>query len=611
MNTNNGSYVGKNFQKLIDAFTEIDFETMFEGVSDQGCEHLTRPLRDAANEAKSNKLHYTILRLLHDVCEVSLKLDTPHNPFNDSFSDTEIDFFAEIIKFVSNPFLKGRLADRVWSSPKYRGREYARIAIDSYTSIPLTADAWFRGGEACWQRAIGLCMLIGEESAENRLDQIQCSILAAIEEATAERGFYGSLLIHALDDSGLAKDHSSAIASKLEFLAQAFDAEGNFIASGSHYNAAAGWYKRSGMDEKSWDMMVEEARAFEQEAMAFVSSSNPTHMAAVTPLKDAARVLLGIPNEYRERHGINEKIDDLESRIGEYGQVALGEMATYTTPGIDISDYASQARAFVSGKPAWEAFVNFTSLYDAKVEDIRSSALKTLSEYPLRRIFHTIGFESDGRVGGTIPGYSESASDEDNEAAICDEMFRFHYVPYMSVAVSGMILPALFVLNREKCMRLTDFLELARRSTIVPVDRRLLWSKALFQGFNFDFESSIHLLAPQIEHMVRWQLKGQGIRTTFTDYKAGGRETENGLSSLMEEEEVERIFGPDWTYEIKTLFCGPIGWNIRNEVAHGLLSDYQFSSDLYVYVWWFALKMMLRTSPPITTVTEASEESDN
>ena len=130
-------------------------------------------------------------------------------------------------------------------------------------------------------------------------------------------------------------------------------------------------------------------------------------------------------------------------------------------------------------------------------------------------------------------------------------------------------------------------------------------------GFNFDFESSIHLLAPQIEHMVRWQLKGQGVRTTFTDYKAGGRETENGLSSLMEEEEVERIYGPDWTYEIKTLFCGPIGWNIRNEVAHGLLSDYEFSSDLYVYAWWFALKMMLRTSPPITTVTEAPEESDS
>ena len=394
-------------------------------------------------------------------------------------------------------------------------------------------------------------MLIGQESAENRLDQIQCSILTAIEEATAERGFYGSLLICVLDDSGLAKDHSSKIASKLESLAQAFDAESNFFASGSHYNAAARWYKKSGMDDKSLDMMVREAKAFEREAMAFISSPNPTHMAAITPLKNAARVLLDIPNEYRERHDINEKIRDLQSRIGEYGQVALGEMVTYTTPGFDISDYVSQARAFVSGKPAWEAFVSFANLYDAKFESIRSSALNTLSEFPLQRLFHTIGFESDGRVGGTIPGYSESASDEDNEAVICDEMFRFHYTPYVSVVVSGMILPALFVLNREQCLRETDFLELARRSTIVPIDRRLLWSKALFQGFNFDFETSIHLLAPQIEHMVRCQLKLRGVRTTFTDYQAGGRETENGLSSLMEQAEVEHIFGPDWTYEIK------------------------------------------------------------
>ena len=609
MNTDSCSYISDNFQKLIDAFTEIDFEAMFEGVPDKGCEYLSKPLLDATNEAKSNRLNYTILRLLHDVCEVSLDVDTPHNPFNDSFTDIEIDFLARIINSVSNPFLRGRLADRAWCSPKYRGKEYARIAIDSYTNTPLTADVWFGGGEACWRRAIGLCMLIGEESAENRLDHIQCSILAAIEEATAERGFYCSLLICVLDDSGLDKSHSPAIASKLESLSHAFDAEGNFFASGCHYNEAARWYKKADMDEKSWDMMAKEARAFEQEAMAFISSPNPTYIAAVTPLKNAVRVLQDIPNEYRERHAINEKIHDLETRIGEYGKVALGEMATYTTPGVDISNYVSQARALVSGKPAWDAFVNFANLYDAKVENIRSSALKTLSEFPIRRLFHTIGFESDGRVGGTIPGYSESASDEDNEAVIWDEMFRYHYVPSVSIVVRGMILPALLVLNREQCLRETDFLVLARRSVIVPIDRRLLWSKALFRGFNYDFETSVHLLAPQIEHMVRCQLKSQGIRTTFTDHQAGGRETENGLSKLMEQVEVEHIFGPDWAYEIKTLFCGPTGWNIRNEVAHGLLSDYQFSSDLFVYAWWFALKMMLNACPPITTVTETTEES--
>ena len=206
---------------------------------------------------------------------------------------------------------------------------------------------------------------------------------AAIEEATAERGFYGSLMICVLDDSGLARDHSLAIASKLESLAQAFDAESNFFASGSHYNAAARWYRKSGMDDKAWDMTVREAESFEHEATAFISSPNLTYLATITPLKNAARVLLDIPNEYRERHDINQKIHDLESRIGEYGQVALGEMATYTTPGVDISDCVSQARAFVSDKPAWKAFVNFANLYDAKVENIRSSALKTLSEFPL------------------------------------------------------------------------------------------------------------------------------------------------------------------------------------------------------------------------------------
>ena len=356
-------------------------------------------------------------------------------------------------------------------------------------------------------------------------------------------------------------------------------------------------------------MMVREAEAFEKEALAKISPPESSHMAAVIPLKSAVMVLLEIPNKYRELYNVNEKIRDLESRISKCGQLALDEMTTFTTQGVDISNYVSLASSYVSDEPTWEAIAKFANLHNVKVDDLRKAAKDTLSEYPLRRLFHTIGFESDGRVGGTIQGYDASATEEENKEVILDEMFRFHYTSCITVVTNGMILPALRILNAQHCLREIDFVDIARRSAIIPNDRTHLWGNALFCGFNFDFETSIHFLAPQIENMVRWHLKSKGVRTTFTSYQTDGRETENTLCTLMELAVVESIFGPDWTYEIKTLFCNRPGWNLRNSVAHGLLSDYMCSSDPFVYAWWFALKMVVNTCPPIETTTTDPKHS--
>ena len=594
MTTDRDSYITEHFEQLIDAFTAIELETILEGLANQGCLYLSLPLLEAANEAKNtnNRLHFTSLELLHEICEKSPYPNQPNNPFDDNFSDIEINFFAEIASQVSNPFLKGRLADRVWSSRKYRKIEYARLAIDSYMNIPLDANTWLGGGDMYWHRAISLCLSIGK-GAENRLRQIRHSIRTAFDESTTERGLYAIHLSNALKAADVSDEDSPDIASKLESLAQEFDTAQNFHASGKYYNATIYWFEKSGMTEKAIDMMAKEANAFENEAMAKISTDDPSHMAALPDLKNALATLYQIPNEYKERHNTNEKIRDLELRISKYGRLALTEMATYTTPGIDVSETIRQARKIVAGKPVVEAFAEFVNLHRIDVSNLRKLAEESIADHPIHRIFHTIQFESDGRIGGTIPGYSESASSKEKDKVVSAEMFQFHYAFTVSIVVQSMILPALYVLNREHCLQESDFTNLASQSPAVPTGREELWGKVLFQGFNYDFITSIHLMAPQIEHLVRYHLKANKVRTTFTDFKSGGKETEYGLCTLMESPEINSVFDPNWTYEINTLFCGPTGWNLRNEVAHGLLVGPQLNSVELVYAWWFGLKLIL------------------
>src|SRR5262249_59954822 len=128
----------------------------------------------------------------------------------------------------------------------------------------------------------------------------------------------------------------------------------------------------------------------------------------------------------------------------------------------------------------------------------------------------------------------------------------------------------------EHRIRENDFVAIAAGSPIVPKDRAPLFGKGLFAGYDKDFVTAIHVLVPQIEHMVRVHLKAAGVKTTNLD--KDGIENENGLSALMDPPETTQIFGEDLSFELKALFCDSFGPNLRNQVAHGLLDDGAFHS---------------------------------
>jgi len=86
-----------------------------------------------------------------------------------------------------------------------------------------------------------------------------------------------------------------------------------------------------------------------------------------------------------------------------------------------------------------------------------------------------------------------------------------------------------------------EFLEaMCHHSPMVSQDRKHLLGYALWLGFEHDFGNAIHLLCPQIEHIVRIQLKEAGAHTSNIDRE--GIENENGLSTLMDLPEAIHVF---------------------------------------------------------------------
>lgn len=54
------------------------------------------------------------------------------------------------------------------------------------------------------------------------------------------------------------------------------------------------------------------------------------------------------------------------------------------------------------------------------------------------------------------------------------------------------------------------------------------------------------------------------------------------------ESQADSVLGEDLAWNIRALFCGPTGPNLRNRVAHGLLDEAESGGDAALYAWWMA-----------------------
>ena len=600
------SYVEDNFEQVVAAFKDCGWKSIFADDSDKHLSSKSFALVKAAKRAEEDGKtdRGRVLRLLADACSMTLSSDRANEPFGpqwedpprrstipNDFTDSEIRFFAQITDSVDEPTLKARLADLVWVRGVPREVRFALQAIDSYTQAPSSPDTWFGDGEEYWSRAISLARML-RKGAGDRLSNIESSIIHSIETSSTDDGFFAFTLASTLESGGLGKPHSAEVAEKLRCLADEFAAVGNYSASGRHYNAAARWYEFSGDELTSIKMIVAEAESFVSDADDRLASDDSSHAVAAELLESAIQVYRSIPRTQRGVHNVDKRMQALRLLLSDYGERSLDEMTTVSSSSVDVTESIKLARASVGGKPLHEALRAFANLSRVSAKGLRDLASDSLDRFRLRSLFTTVTLSSDGRTIAKSPGMSLSTSPSEKEEAILAEMASIYCGTSVRLIVQSSIIPALEVLILEHRLQTGYFIELARRSPIVPRGRELLFGRALAEGFNRNFDIAIHLLAPQIEHMVRIQLKLAGVSTTHLDQN--GIETENGLSTLIDFPETEEIFGEDDTFEIRSLFCELKGPNLRNNVAHGLLNDQEANSIDTVYAWWFGLKLVFK-----------------
>ena len=533
-----------------------------------------------------------------DVCSLRLESDSRSNlfkpmwncgddrsPIVDDFTEQDIIFFAEIVSAIPISSLQSRIADIVWIMQKPRNHEFARMAIKGYKSVSIDIENWHLEGESCWKRAITLAKQLG---AKEEIEEMESTLIGIFNTASIEQQHYPLFLSEVMLEFSMDKN-GNEIADRLCNLARAFQENGDFYTSRSYYEGAAKWYSSLDDEQKRIRMIVAEAETLVQDAESRMNSEKSAYIAAIPLLNNAIELYRSIPGTERSIHQVNERIEELRKKYQDAGRMSLFEMKEISTGKTDISEIVEHVRLSVKGKSVEEALLAFLNFYNfANEKSFRERALNQQRNAPLHKIFSSIRLSDQGRVVNKNPGLNPSSNGQLDDSQVFSAMME-EYNIRVGLVVQSCILPAWRIVTLEHRLSLNFFIQLVKQSPIVPRDRIMSFSKGLYAGYDWDFLSSLNLLVPQMESLVRAMFKQAGqITTTLID----GVDQEIGLSSLMERLEATEILGPDLAFEVRALFCDSEGANLRNEIAHGLASDSFFFSQFSIYGWWLIFKIV-------------------
>jgi len=606
-------FLGSNWRETISSAGNHAYSSLFHAFSKSS----------ASYEGKNEILKSHIMRLLSQACSMMIDAKSINEPFTpiwqdfqagrrsaipDDFTEAELAFFESILEHIDEPMLRGRLADILWLCKKPKDPHYARIAIDAYISYPIKTDTWRRDIDKCWERASRLCLQIKDYT---KIEAIEEQLYAAFQLDYPESPFMPLWLSQLLDRLSLGKDKLGEIATRLYSIAQELQQRNNFDGARSYLELAAKKFQQ-GRDEKAWlDSLVLVAECFELEADQRALGASPSQMASNSFYENTIQAYRRIPVKHRAAYDVENKMRTLREKLSKSGEASLREMGLIQTPGIDIKEMVEASQAHVTGKKrVEEALMYFTGLSGvSNYESLRKNAEESIAQHPLSALFGSKHMSADGRVVAKTPSLDlKGKDDQSNQTAVRRQIFQ-HFSINMQLAVESEILPALRQMLMEH--RVTrDLLEaLCYHSPLVPPNREKLTATALWFGFEYDFSNAIHLLCPQLEHMVRVKLKEAGAHTSNVD--KDGIENENGLSTLLDLPEAVSVFGKDIIFEIKAVFADALGPNLRNEVAHGLLDDNAASSIGSIYAWWMVLRLITRSLMGLNTVSKSNGNTED
>jgi hypothetical protein len=594
------------FKGDISKLGNVDIEAPIRTGREPSCHYYSEPFAEAAKRAEDSgdQQSAATYRFLQVLVSFHPSFDNSEKPYVPWFvmegrrglipsdlSANDVLVLRDLAPLASDPSLRARLFDVLWELN--RDHKACGEASESYVQAAErlnTSEQWVHAAE-CYQRSVQLAAKLGREKEvfQRASESIQKAARAsALDEAKFRCARYLRIIF----------DNKCGDPSEFATIANDFARRAN--AAGDQYQARAYWQieadfqkaARNAPAEKS--ALLAAAETYIAESEKRMQGNTPSAMAAASLLTNGIEAL-------RQAGGARERIDELRARLRGYQEESLKEMGTHSTE-VDISEPVEAARKHVSGTDLHTALIRLALGHDLTVlADLRETVLTQAKETPLLHLIGATMVDQKGRVTAQRPGLL-NLQGEELERRIEAEMFSNAAQFMWPLRVSCYIEPARLQIFSEHHPTFEELAFLVRDNPFVPSGHETIFLRGIHAGFNGDFLVASHLLIPQIENSIRYVLESNGV--DVSNFMSDGTQPVKVLGPLFGMKEIEEFFGESLCFELRGCLIEKTGYDFRNRLAHGFVSERECYSSAAVMVWWLVLRICLL--PIYRDITEKS-----
>jgi hypothetical protein len=526
-----------------------------------------------------------VCEILAYVTSVQIKPESTEEFFAEVFknlTDEHLDFLAEITPEISDAELQARVADILWV--RKRNYQIAQLAVPAYlqsATILESPDHWTHCVDRI-ERALRLARKIKYKDTD-----VFAHIESVLDRYQGEDpSWLSTKLMELLQEHKLGNPAKYAVISARA--ASLAESNSNWHKARELWNIKAVWHRIEKDRSKEFDASMLSAETYVKEAESALERSPAGYTTASYFLQSAVVAFRNIRGAKSETADAKARAEEVHRLLLQYQEETRDEMITISHD-MDISDSVEDARSRVRGKKLQEALFTLALLVrPTNIAKLRQQVNRQAHEFIASHLCPAVIMNDMGKVVARQTSLVVSSNPEEAESATYFVMCQ-NASYYQSMTSYEYIEPARYQIHLEHDVRLNDVLKIVSHSPFIPPNREYLFAKGLYAGLVGDFFTSTHILIPQIENSIRYIMWQRGIITSGLD--VSGIQNEHSLNSTLYRPEITSIFDESTLFDLKCLLVEHAGSNLRNRMAHGLISDSEFTSPLMSYIWWLTLRL--------------------
>ncbi len=301
--------------------------------------------------------------------------------------------------------------------------------------------------------------------------------------------------------------------------------------------------------------------------------------------------------------GEKEKAENTHRRLVEV-QKDIPKLMVPLTMELDIKGVVDNIHVNMEGLTFEESIIRLIQMFVFEKRDIiKQRVIEEYKNYPLSHLFGENIVNERGQTTLALQPLVIRNLEGDTELL---ELHMHQNALKRQRIVGDIWIKNILLYIRNKYDFDNSMLEfLVKDNPIIPVGRERIFQSAVSMFIRGEYYEAMHILAPQVENLFRNIAREVGGLTVTLE--KDGSSMEKVLSSIFDLPELLDCYDNDIIFTFKGLLNEKAGANIRNEVAHGIISEAVCGSGVCLYFGAAVIKILSFTSASCYKILKNSE----